>query len=139
MVRFARKCAVMFLAVLLVLGVVPMGQSLPEWVQTSSGALVFADGGYGDNGKFLAPIQQHSGISTPISNREELENIKNDVSGKYHLVEDIDLSGAEWIPIPNFSGMLYGQGHIVSGMTVQGVDSAGLFSSVGDAVIRDIG
>jgi hypothetical protein len=63
--------------------------------------------GYGPNGKFLAPIEPPAPDSIPISTRAELEAIGNNstsLRGTYHLTQDINLSGAEWVPIGRSSG-----------------------------------
>ena len=48
------------------------------------------------------------------------------------LAGDIDLSDAEGLPVANYSGILDGNGHTLSGL------STNLFTSVTDAAIRDI-
>jgi len=70
--------------------------------------------GYGSNGKFLAPIDPPAVGSIPISTRAELEAIANNLGGTYHLTQDINLAGNEWVPIGDdvnpFFGTLDGQG-----------------------------
>lgn len=75
--------------------------------------------------------------------------------GKYRLVTDLDMSGVEWTPIP-FSGELDGAGHGLYNLSVRraGAETrvtrdgnmkeyetefAGLFSTVENAEIRDLG
>ena len=58
-----------------------------------------------------------------ISTAEQLNNIRNNLSGKYILTNDIDLSGyAEWTPIGTaaspFTGVLDGNGNTVKGVKV---------------------
>ncbi len=74
-----------------------------------------------------------------IHNRKELEAINNNMTGKYYLTNDIDLAGAEWIPIGielddggtviekhSFRGVLDGQGHTIKNMTIkEGIKSLG--------------
>lgn len=86
----------------------------------------------------LAAFAQEEDMSAiVISSREELEKIGKDsnypMSGDYKLAADIDLSGSNWIPFggyigtkgtcsPNeanvFSGTFDGQGHVISGLTI---------------------
>ncbi|MBR5528388.1 MAG: hypothetical protein IKV97_05230, partial [Clostridia bacterium] len=71
-----------------------------------------------------------------ISTAEELNNVRNDLSGTYYLQKDIDISDYEnWTPIGNtntaFSGYFDGQGHTISGLTISGdIDYVGLFGVV---------
>ena len=99
--------------------------------------------GYGPNGKFLAPIEAPVAGSIPISTRAELEAIENNLSGKYHLVNDIDLGRAEWVPI-DFYGTFDGQGHVIKNLTITGdIQDAGLFGHVSDnwggTTIKNVG
>lgn len=67
-----------------------------------------------------------------ITNREELEAVANDVMGHYTLMNNIDLSGAPWTPLPWFSGTLDGNGYSITGMQISGNagDYVGLFSGL---------
>ena len=82
--------------------------------------------GAAETNKFLAPIEPPIAGSIPISNREQLEAIKNDLSGNYHLTNDIDLSGANWEPIGNyginnqFRGIFDGQGYAILNLKILG-------------------
>lgn len=76
-------------------------------------------------------------FSTPteISNAEELQQIRENPSGDYVLVDDIDLSHIEnFEPIENFTGTFDGNGHTISNLTIDRpeTNSAGLFSTVGE-------
>ena len=51
-----------------------------------------------------------------ISTEEELRNINP--YGNYRLMNDIDISGAEWEPLPSFSGTFDGNNHSINGMTI---------------------
>lgn len=60
---------------------------------------------------------------TPIYTAEDLDNIRNNLSGKYVLMNDIDLSAYEnWQPIgisgAPFTGQLDGNGFIISSLTI---------------------
>ncbi len=105
------------------------------------------------------PVQAAEGDVISIKSAEELKKIGTDasypMSGDYKLTADIDLSGSDWEPLGGhlgnkgtcnpqeanvFSGTFDGQGHVVSGLTVNLNDSinqggkygqVGLFSVVG--------
>lgn len=66
---------------------------------------------------------------TPISNIAGLYNIRNNPSGKYILMKDIDMTedtkedgdqGSGWTPIENFSGTFDGNGYRIIGMNIYG-------------------
>ena len=80
-----------------------------------------------------------------VTNRAGLAAITNDLTGIYGLGADIDLAGENWTPIGNsdytaFSGTIYGQGHVISGLTVDtdGGSYAGLFGYLYGATIMDV-
>ena len=85
--------------------------------------------------------------SIPISNRTELEAIRNNLHGNYHLIADIDLYGADWAPLGEsgspFKGIFDGQGHIIRNMTIR-INSnetiyAGLFGIASGSSIKNLG
>ncbi|MCL2049334.1 MAG: stalk domain-containing protein [Defluviitaleaceae bacterium] len=95
-------------------------------------------------GKFLAPIEPPTADSIPVSNRAELEAIRNNLTGAYHLTADIDLIGKEWIPIGDestpFSGLFDGQGYAVKNMSIHAASgSVGLFGFVRSTTIKNVG
>ena len=100
---------------------------------------------YGPNGKFLMPIKPPAKTSIPVSTRNELSSIRQNLKGYYHLIADIDLSGEEWEPIKGsdkkkFTGIFDGQGHVIHNMTVSGGKPAGLFLGLDrSARIRNVG
>ena len=49
--------------------------------------------------------------STAISTADELKAIATNPTANYHLTQDINLKGAEWSMIPEFSGTLNGKGY----------------------------
>ncbi len=55
---------------------------------------------------------------THITDRAGLEAIANDLTGSYILDNDIDLSGADWVPLGSFSGTLDGDGHKILNLTI---------------------
>ncbi len=76
---------------------------------------------------------------TFITNARELDEIRNDLSGKYVLLCDIDLSASDqWVPVGSsgeepFSGILDGNGNTITGLRVtEAVNgAAGLFGYIG--------
>ncbi len=67
---------------------------------------------------------------TVIKTAQDLDNIRNDLDGKYILMNDIDLSSySNWDPIGDFdnrfSGILDGNGHVISNLTVDLGDTSG--------------
>lgn len=96
---------------------------------------------------------------TPISTKEELNAIRDNLSGKYYLTADIVFSendfneggafyneGAGWLPIGTdsstvFTGILDGNGHKISGLYINRSDESiiyiGLFG-YSNGIIRDL-
>ena len=58
---------------------------------------------------------------TPITTREGLAAIANDLGGSYALGADIDLGGADWTPIGTasapFTGSLHGNGYAIRNLS----------------------
>ena len=73
-----------------------------------------------------------------ILTREDLENVKNNPNGDYVLGATIDLSGAEWSPLPWFGGTLDGNGYSITGMTVTSGQSVGLFQGLYGGYVHDL-
>jgi uncharacterized repeat protein (TIGR02543 family) len=149
----------------------PLTSELPDEVTTTSNSAIEADlikpveetvldsvyarnslSEYGDNGKFIAPIGMPDLDAIAITNREELEAIRDDLDENYYLLSDIDLSGEDWIPINGFSGIFNGNGHIINNLTITSLQEitfdsgfgetavyAGLFGKVTDAHITNLG
>lgn len=70
----------------------------------------------------------------PITNAQELSNIRNNLSGNYRLMNDIDLESIEWQPIGAanlpFSGTLDGREFTISNLTItQTQEYVGLFAN----------
>lgn len=79
-------------------------------------------------------------ISTP----QDLDNIKNNLSGDFELANDIDMgSFGNFTPIgksDNFTGQLDGKGHIISNLTINDTSNYnGLFGKTSGAIIKNIG
>ncbi|MBR5562033.1 MAG: hypothetical protein IKW12_02675 [Clostridia bacterium] len=84
-----------------------------------------------------------------IYSAEELDNIRNNLSGKYILLNNIDLSSYEnWNPIGTsetpFTGELDGNGYVIENLRINtecndtGTYDSGLFGYVNGASISDI-
>jgi len=56
--------------------------------------------------------------STPISSADDVRAIASNPSGNYHLTRDINMAGAIWSPIGNFSGTLNGNGYAIKNFIV---------------------
>jgi len=84
------------------------------------------------------PITQLSGSGTTddpyeIASAADLVAINDyDINAYYVLVADIDMSGIIWAtaPIFFFDGILDGQGHTISNLTIEGGSYLGLFSKI---------
>ena len=83
---------------------------------------------------------------TVIKTAQDLDNIRNNLSGKYILMNDIDLSSySNWDPIgsvdKNFRGILDGNGYIVSNLTInrENEDNVGLLGLATGAEIKNLG
>ncbi|MCL1859831.1 MAG: S-layer homology domain-containing protein [Oscillospiraceae bacterium] len=123
-----------FLAIILILGIF-VGFGLPV-------SAVGSD--------FIAKIDPPVSGSIAISTRDELEAIRDNLSGTYHLTADIDLSGTPWVPIGDnstnktdsrFTGTFDGQGYVIYNMSVTGNINryAGLFGYTDGARIKNVG
>ena len=116
-----------------------------SWVLAA--ALLFS------NAEPAAMVQAQEGTAISIGTAEDLAKIGTDsnypMTGDYVLTEDIDLSGVSWTPMggyignkgscnpsePNvFSGTFVGQGHVISGLTIQldgSINQEGKYGQVG--------
>ncbi|MDR0547123.1 MAG: T9SS type A sorting domain-containing protein [Dysgonamonadaceae bacterium] len=83
-----------------------------------------------------------------IFDAEGLNNVRNNPTGSFKLMNDIDLTETlqtttdGWSPIPNFAGKFNGNGKTISGLWINrsASDNLGLFGTVaGDAEIRNLG
>ena len=111
-------------------------------------ATAFAAVNTGNADNFISELRDlaHDGY-TAISTPDELSNIRNNLSGKYYLTGNIDLSGKEWEPIGTrnqpFTGMLLGYGYTIQNLTISGRNGRsdfGLFGALGaSASILDLG
>lgn len=91
---------------------------------------------------------------TPVRTVDELYGVRNNLKGKYILMNDIDLSkvtaeggeldtGHGWTPIQNFAGTFDGNGYRIKGMQIRGKvpsNYVGLFGSLSyGSVIKNVG
>lgn len=85
-----------------------------------------------------------------LSNATELQDMNEDLDGDYVLTDDIDASSLDFEPIGDFrnqfTGSFDGEGHTVSGLTVEpsegqrAQDFVGLFGAVGrNGTVEDVG
>ena len=76
----------------------------------------------------------------PISNFSDLYKIRDNPNKSYYLTNDINLSGVNWMPIPNFTGKLDGRGYSIYNLTIENryVSNIGLFAQANDAEFVDI-
>jgi subtilisin family serine protease len=107
--------------------------------------------GYGSNGRFLALVGAPDPGATPIYTAQDLDDVRNDLTGSYVLMNNIDLSGwGEWDPIGDyfdpFTGTFDGQGHTINDLTITAFDYsaytygfAGLFGYMDNGNIKNVG
>ena len=88
----------------------------------------------------LLPVEQQTSVPagyTGIYTAEDLKNIRDNMRGKYILMNDIDLSGIDWVPLeapstaiaPDFDGILDGNGYTIRNLSCTGESKAALFES----------
>lgn len=104
--------------------------------------------------EFLAPIEESDASAEKIYTADDLVKMLDNLQGSYVLMQDIDLSGKEnWAPIGKtksspFCGKLDGQGHKITGLTVNisinsaslnsPAHAAGLFGVCCGAIIKNL-
>ena len=75
-------------------------------------------------------------VSSPAALEAWATEMKNDPTQNLNctLAADIDLTGTEWTPIPNFAGTFDGNGKTITGLTINqsATDNVGLFASIDD-------
>ena len=121
--------------------------------------MVAMSNGHGSNGRFLAPIDAPDPNAIKIYTAQDLSNVRNNLSGSYVLMNDIDLSGfngGEWMPIGYFAdsignpgafiGAFDGQGFVIRNMTITTITndnpyihSFGLFGYAIGAMMKNVG
>ncbi|MDR2713570.1 MAG: S-layer homology domain-containing protein [Clostridiales bacterium] len=130
--------------------------TLDEMMEANSPELAevvaFAEGqipGYGSNGNFLAPINAPDPDAVKLYTAQDLNNVRNNLSGSYMLMNNIDLAdfnSGQWVPIGNasasFTGVFDGQGYVIKNMVISndGYQYTGLFGAIGgEANIKNVG
>jgi len=119
--------------------------------------IIETQAGYGSEEKFLLPIEAPDPTAIEIFTAQDLWNVRNDLTGSYVLMKDIDLStvnGGEWVPIGNyatkFTGIFDGQGYIIKNLRITNgsveetspgyyYTYVGLFGYVDNGTIKNIG
>src|SRR5574344_1225931 len=83
---------------------------------------------------------------TAINTAQDLDNIRNNLSGKYILMADIDLSSiSNWDPLGDdttqFTGTFDGNGHVIKNLTIDRINeyNVGLFGATSGATISNVG
>ena len=96
----------------------------------------------------VTPLTEDEAVAqgyTLIKTAADLDNIRNNLSGKYILMNDIDLSSySNWVPIGNgsaFTGELNGNGYVIRNMTINNTteEYVGLFAGTDGATISNLG
>ena len=99
---------------------------------------------------FLRPIEQVVDAAdipagfTPLYGPEDLQEIANDPSGSFILMNDIAVGGNEILQRVTFSGVLEGNGHSLKAMDMDYGQSAGrlyttgLFNTLNGATVRNL-
>ncbi len=97
----------------------------------------------------LTPLTEDEAIAqgyTLIKTADDLNNIRNNLSGKYILMNDIDLSSIiNWQPIGDgsnaFTGELNGNGHVIKNLRIDNstLNTVGLLGSISGATISNLG
>ncbi len=77
-------------------------------------------------------------VSTGISTKAELEALRTDPSGTYHLTADINLGGAVFTPIELLTGTLDGQGHKIYNFILGTSNNYTAFIVLNSGTIRNI-
>lgn len=121
-----------------------------NYVVKTSDSGVFAFNGEGSpNGAGMVAVtktceQAEAEGFTCVESADALDAMRSNMSGKYMLVENIDLSGtANWTPIGTadapFTGVLDGNGMVVTGLTTgMGEGETGLFGTVSHGSISNL-
>lgn len=107
--------------------------------------------GVSSKGKFIEEISaltEEDALAqgyTVIKTADELQAIKDNLNGKFILMNDIDLSGYAWEAIGDnstpFEGEFDGNGYVISNLTINKSTEnyQGLFGNTSSAVIKNLG
>ncbi len=99
--------------------------------------------------KSVTPLTEEEAIAqgyTIIRTAEELQALDNSLTGKYILMNDIDLAGYDWTPIGGATGNTFrngelnGNGYVIRNLTVDDTSvSGGLFGITASMRILNLG
>lgn len=81
-------------------------------------------------------------MDTNIATAEDLmTKLEQNPIGEFNITADIDLAGVKFHPLPEFTGILHGNGHVIRNMSYNqsGQASVGLFATTRGAIIEDLG
>ena len=81
-------------------------------------------------------------MDTNIATAEDLmTKLDKNPIGEFNITADIDLAGVKFQPLPEFTGILHGNGHVIRNMSYNqsGQASVGLFATTRGAIIEDLG
>ena len=81
-------------------------------------------------------------MDTNIATAEDLmTKLAQNPFGEFNITADIDLAGVKFQPLPEFTGILHGNGHVIRNMSYNqsGQASVGLFATTRGAIIEDLG
>lgn len=77
--------------------------------------------------------------STAISTVENFDKVRANPKGSFHLINDIDLQGATWIPIDEFKGIFNGQGYRIHSFKLpESIDNATGFFAKNRGEINEV-
>jgi len=70
-----------------------------------------------------------------VHNCQQLQDMNNNLQGNYFLADDIDCSDTTFVSIRPFNGNLYGLGHTITGLQI---DGPGLFTTINQGDISNL-
>ena len=128
------------------------GIKLFESEQLTPATFATPRAGSGVTGAFIEEVEQlteEQAIAqgyTIIKTADELQSMKDNQSGKYILMNDIDLDGYDWTLVGTdwsnvFTGELNGNGFVIKNLTINKPteDHVGLFGYTNGAIIKNLG
>lgn len=119
-----------------------MDRELHRWMEEQGDRGVLMDGPNAEDPALKIP--------QPVSNYEELNAIREDLTQNYYLANDIEIpEGVEWVPIgassaddtdpARFSGILDGRGHTIKGLTIRNAKAfKGLFGRMDHGTVKNL-
>lgn len=100
-----------------------------------------SEGSPSDGGASSAPsVEADPETGRALRTVADLELLREFPADEFHLMNDIDLSGTDWVPIPSFSGTFNGRNNKLVGLTIEEVAlyDAGFFVELAGAIINDL-